>query len=133
MANEDKHLSLHAVGVSLRQINYRLKEIERTGGVAAESRTNTQFGYGFPTENSPFAFGTYHKIAFERSNGTAPTKQFGFSIFETLKDEYSIWICPNGGDMRDTIFRVGHIGALTPENNSTLVAAFNELHNIGKL
>jgi len=29
--------------------------------------------------------------------------------------------------MKDTIFRVGHIGALTKEDNTTLVNAFRDL------
>ena len=56
-----------------------------------------------------------------------PTTANAYDIFLTLKDEYGIWVCPNGGDMKDTIFRVGHIGALTKEDNTTLVNAFRDL------
>lgn len=52
---------------------------------------------------------------------------------DMLKDEYGIWICPNGGEMKETIFRVGHIGALTKEDNSTLVNAFKDLQKRGLL
>ncbi len=45
-------------------------------------------------------------------------------IFEILKDQYGIWICPNGGELRDSVFRVGHLGALTTADNETLVTAF---------
>lgn len=38
-----------------------------------------------------------------------------------------MWICPNGGDMKDTIFRAGHIGALTTADYDKLIAAFREL------
>ena len=38
-----------------------------------------------------------------------------------------MWICPNGGDMKDTIFRVGHIGALTTKDYDMLIAAFQDL------
>ena len=48
-----------------------------------------------------------------------------------MKDEYDIWICPNGGDMKDTIFRVGHFGAQTSEDNDTLIAAFEDLQKRG--
>lgn len=44
-----------------------------------------------------------------------------YDIFTVLKDEYGIWVCPNGGDMAEKVFRVGHIGALTPADNKTLV------------
>ena len=33
--------------------------------------------------------------------------------------------------MKDRVFRVGHIGALTHEDNTTLVNAFKDLHNRG--
>ena len=54
-------------------------------------------------------------------------------IFEILKDEYGIWICPNGGALADTVFRVGHIGALTPEDNDSLIAAWKDMQRRGLL
>lgn len=53
------------------------------------------------------------------------------SIFETLKDHYNIWICPNGGSLRDSVFRVGHLGALTVDDNETLIAAFTDCKRKG--
>ena len=44
-------------------------------------------------------------------------------MFETLKDDYGIWVCPNGGALRDRVFRVGHLGALSVEDNETLLRA----------
>ena len=52
-------------------------------------------------------------------------------IFEILKQEYNIWICLNGGNLKDSIFRVGHIGCLTKEDYDTLIAALKELHQRG--
>lgn len=56
-----------------------------------------------------------------------PTTAKAYDIFLILKDEYGIWVCPNGGNMKDTILRVGHIGSLTKEDNTTLVNAFKDL------
>ena len=56
-----------------------------------------------------------------------------YDVFTTLKDEYHIWICPNGGDMRDRIFRVGHIGALTIEDNTRLLEALKDMQKRGLL
>lgn len=55
------------------------------------------------------------------------TQMTMYDIFLKIKDEYGMWICPNGGDMKDTIFRVGHIGALTTADYDKLIAAFREL------
>ena len=60
-----------------------------------------------------------------------PTSASAYDIFLRLKDEYGIWVCPNGGDMKDSIFRVGHFGAQTPEDNDTLVEALRDLMRRG--
>ena len=56
-----------------------------------------------------------------------PTTQSAYEIFLKIKDEYGMWICPNGGDMKDTIFRVGHIGYLQKTDYDQLIAAFLDL------
>ena len=54
-------------------------------------------------------------------------------IFQVLKDEYGIWICPNGGANADTSFRVGHIGNHSLSDNALLVAALFDLERRGLL
>jgi aspartate aminotransferase-like enzyme len=54
-----------------------------------------------------------------------------YDIFVTLKDEYGIWVCPNGGALADKIFRVGHIGELTSEDNDKLIAALCDMQKRG--
>ena len=56
-----------------------------------------------------------------------PTTASAYDIFTVLKDEYGIWVCPNGGDMKETVFRVGHIGALTKADYDTLLKALKDL------
>lgn len=117
-----------AVGV-LRQINVRLKEIEETGGSEAEiARTASLANYfrkKLQEYNLPFEI-----ISDSLSNAVTPlhpTTQSAYEIFQKLKNEYGIWICPNGGDMKDTIFRVGHIGYLTEAEYDLLIEAFLDL------
>ena len=54
-----------------------------------------------------------------------PTTQSANEIFLKIKDEYGMWICPNGGDMKDTVFRVGHIGCLTEADYDKLIGDFD--------
>ena len=44
-------------------------------------------------------------------------------ILSKLKEEYDIIICPNGGELADKVFRVGHIGNITIEDNDKLFNA----------
>ena len=56
-----------------------------------------------------------------------------YDIFTVLKDEYGIWVCPNGGELADKVFRVGHIGCLTFEDNQKLIQALHDLQKRGIL
>ena len=119
-----------AVGV-LRQINVRLKEIEAAGGDKAEIERTARLANYFRNKikeyNLPFEI-----ISESLSNAVTPlhpTTQSANEIFLKIKDEYGMWICPNGGDMKDTVFRVGHIGCLTEKDYDQLIDAFLELRN----
>lgn len=119
-----------AVGILL-QINERLKEIARNGGADAEVARVAAQAEDFRTKikELPFEF-----VSESPANGVTsvhPTTASAYEIFLTLKDEYGIWICPNGGNMKDTIFRVGHIGALTHEDNTTLINALMDMQRRG--
>lgn len=117
-----------AVGV-LRQINVRLKEIDAAGGDKTEiertSRLANYFRNKIKEHHLPFEI-----ISESLSNAVTPlhpTTQSANEIFLKIKDEYGMWICPNGGDMKDTVFRVGHIGFLTEADYDKLIDAFLDL------
>lgn len=121
-----------AVGILL-QINERLKEIERKGGADAEIRRVAGIAEDFRKriKELPFEF-----VSESPANGVTsvhPLTAKAYDIFLVLKDEYDIWVCPNGGDMKDFVFRVGHIGALTIDDNITLINALKDMQKRGLL
>lgn len=119
-----------AVGILL-QINERLKEIDRQGGADAEVARVASQAADFRERIKDLPFELVSESPANGVTSVHPTTAKAYDIFLTLKDEYGIWICPNGGDMKDTIFRVGHIGALTHENNTTLINAFKDMQKRG--
>ena len=56
-----------------------------------------------------------------------------YDIFTVLKDEYQIWICPNGGELKDKVLRVGHIGALEEKDFDVLIDAMLDMQKRGLL
>ncbi|MBR4750821.1 MAG: alanine--glyoxylate aminotransferase family protein [Thermoguttaceae bacterium] len=121
-----------AVGI-LRQINTRLKEIEAMGGANVEiARVATQAkDFRKKIRDLPFEF-----VSESPANGVTsvhPLNADAYRVFEILKDEYGIWICPNGGNMKSTVFRVGHIGYLSPEDNTTLINALKDMQKRGMI
>lgn len=119
-----------AVGILL-QINARLKEIERQGGADAEVARVAAQAADFREKIKDMPFKLVSESPANGVTSVHPTTAKAYDIFLTLKDEYGIWICPNGGDMKDTIFRVGHIGALTHEDNTTLINALKDMQKRG--
>ena len=121
-----------AVGILL-QINSRFKEIDRSGGADAEVARVAAQAEDFRKKIKGLPF---EMVSESHANGVTslhPTTASAYDIFLKLKDEYGIWVCPNGGDMKDTVFRVGHIGALTHEDNTTLVNALKDMQRRGLL
>ena len=54
-------------------------------------------------------------------------------LFETIKDEYNVFVCPNGGEYKDKVFRVGHIGHIQLEDIDKLIEIFKDLVKRGIL
>lgn len=120
-----------AVGILL-QINERLRmideqgvdsELARVAALAADFRSRID---GLPFE------------LFSKSPANCVTSLYtgdisAKAVFDELKDTYGIWVCPNGGAMAQTVFRVGHIGALTEEDNAKLADALFDMKARGLL
>ena len=118
---------------TLLQIHKRLELIEKNGGIAAERKKIASVAKNFREGISdlPFEF-----VSEAPSNAVTPLHPTGVSakeIIRILKDEYHIWVCPNGGELSDTVFRVGHIGCITDENNQELLNALHDMSARGLL
>ena len=121
-----------AVGI-LRQINARLREIEQAGGVESENRRMAELAADFRSKIADMPFTIVSQSLSNAVTPLHPHNVSAYDIFLRLKDEYGIWICPNGGDMADKVFRVGHLGAITTDDNTTLVEALKDMQRRGLL
>lgn len=113
----------------LLQINARLKEIDARGGIEEERKKIKKLADEFRKSIVDLPVDIYSESL---SNAVTPLATRNCSandIFTILKDEYNIWVCPNGGDLKDKVFRVGHLGNLTSEDNHKLIDALHDLKN----
>lgn len=118
---------------TLLQIHKRLKEILSQGGVFEERRmiASTAENFRSSIKDLPFEF-----VAESPSNAVTalhPINVRATEIVKILKNEYGIWACPNGGDKADEIFRIGHIGYITKEDNNKLIDALHNMNRRGLL
>lgn len=115
-----------AVGILL-QINARLKEINENGGVESEINKAKMLADYFRNNIKDLPFEMISDSPSNAVTSIHPLTANAYDIFLKLKDEYNIWVCPNGGDLRDKIFRVGHIGYLQKSDYDKLIMAFRDL------
>ena len=116
-----------AVG-TLLQINARLKKIDAAGGVSEEIKRAKGLADYFRNRIKGLPLEIVSESLSNAVTPLHPTNGMSaYDIFLKLKDEHGIWICPNGGDMRDKIFRVGHMGCLTKADYDKLVDALKEV------
>lgn len=121
-----------AVGILL-QINARLRNIKEKGGPCSEIDRVSMLAHDFRSRVKHLPFVPLLESPSNAVTFISTPHCSAKEIFQVLKDEFSIWICPNGGSHADDSFRVGHIGNLSIEDNVALVAAFDELNARGVL
>ncbi len=120
-----------AVGTIL-QLAARLNSIDRVG-VEAEQKRIAALAADFREKVKALPFTVFSD---RLSNAVTPLFVQGkcaYRIFEILKDEYDTWVCPNGGALKEDVFRVGHLGNLTEKDNDRLIAALLDLKKRGVL
>ncbi len=116
---------------TLLQINARLKQIENDGGVEIETRKIRLIAEDFRKKIAGLPFEICSESLSNAATPIHPLTASAYDIFTSLKDEYGIWICPNSGELKEKVFRVGHMGALTTADNTKLVEAFKDLQKRG--
>lgn len=116
-----------AVGI-LIQIHQRLREIEANGGVEEEVKRTKELAEYFRDKIKNLPLKNVSESLSNAVTALTPRNNNAYEIFLKLKDEYGIWICPNGGEKKDKVFRVGHIGYLTKSDYDKLVEALIDLN-----
>lgn len=120
-----------AVGI-LRQINKRLRNIDKNGGVESEIAVIKQNAEYFRQQITKFPFTIPSKSMSNAMTPLCPSNNISAEgIFKELKDNYNIWVCPNGGELRHRMFRVGHFGAIGKAEIDTLLNAFSDMQKRG--
>ena len=119
---------------TLLQIHERLKGIQERGGIVAEREQVCKLATRFreAVKELPFSFVVENPK--DRSNAVTALKPLtcgAKKIVQILKDEYQIWVCPNGGEKADAVFRVGHIGFITEQNLDALLSAMHDMQKRG--
>lgn len=115
-----------AVGILL-QINARLQEIKMKGGVKFEIQRVSDLAEDFRKRIIDMPFKLLSESPSNAVTALQSLNTSAYDIYTELKEHYGIWVCPNGGELKDKVFRVGHIGNLTIEDNTKLINALKDM------
>lgn len=113
----------------LLQINARLKEIKKQGGVEAEIEKVSMLANDFRNGIEDLPLEIHPKYLGNSVTGVFCIGSKADDVVNALKTDYGIWVNPNGGKIGEKMFRVGHIGNITLKDNDVLI---NALHDLAK-
>ncbi len=117
---------------TLLQINARLRAIQFGGGTS-EREHIAGIADDFRSKIKDLPLEIVSESMSNAVTALHPLNKGAKEIVKILKDEYNIWVCPNGGEMADKVFRVGHIGYITKDDNQALIDALHDMQKKGLL
>ncbi len=115
------------------QLEARLAQIKRRGGVKESIKRAKEIAEYFRASIKDLPLKFYTSYMPNAMTTLTPTDgKRAIDIVNSLEKEYKIMVCPNGGDLRDVIFRVSHMGEMTKSYVDVLIDAMFNFYKIAR-
>lgn len=112
------------------QLQHRLAQI-RSDGIAAEQAKAAAIATYFRDAILPLSLKPYTGFMPNAMTTLSPTDgRSAFDIVHALDTKYDIVVAPSGGALRDRIFRVAHMGAVTHADTDILIDALFDYYGV---
>jgi len=112
------------------QLLARLEQIKKDGGIESTIQKAKEIATYFREQIKDLPLEFYTNFMPNAMTTLTPkNSKSAFDIVQDLEDNYKIVICPNGGELRDKIFRVSHMGDMTKEDVNLLVNSLKSYYN----
>ena len=117
----------------LLQLHARLTGIVKAG-IESELTKAQKIAEYFRKAIAPLPLAFYHQEYMPNAMTTLmPTDgKKARQIVQDLEDRFDVVVCPNGGDLGNTIFRVSHMGDMTIEYTDVLIEALYSYYGVSK-
>lgn len=114
------------------QLNARLKQLKNNGGIEVEIERISNLAKDFRDKIKEFPFEVRCNCLSNAVTTVHSKEKLDVNIVEVLKNEYDIWVSTARDDLSSSmIFRVGHMGDLSPKDNDTLIDAIRDIQKRG--
>ncbi|MCF6205039.1 MAG: aminotransferase class V-fold PLP-dependent enzyme, partial [Methylococcaceae bacterium] len=113
------------------QLEARLAQIKRLGGVESTIANAKEMAEYFRESIKALPLKAYTPYMPNAMTTLTPTDgKSAMEIVHGLEEAYKVMVCPNGGELRDVIFRVSHMGEMTKEYTDVLINALHAYYKI---
>ena len=111
------------------QLLERLEQIERDGGVVSTIKKAREISSYFREAIHDLPLDFYTNFMPNAMTTLTPTdSKNALTIVKRLESDYKVIVCPNGGKLKETIFRVSHMGDMDEEYVDLLINAFQNYY-----
>jgi aspartate aminotransferase-like enzyme len=112
----------------LLQLHFRLNQIFEIG-IESEIKKAREIAQYFRESIKDLPLACYSDFMPNAMTTLTPTDgKSAWKIVNDLDKEYNIVVAPNGGVLKDKIFRVSHMGAMTKEYTQILIDALRDYY-----
>jgi aspartate aminotransferase-like enzyme len=115
----------------IMQLEQRLIDINEQGGVQSEIESVIRLANFFRNEIVKFPLKIFAKNSSNGITALIPTDgRSAKDIVDYFELKYKIFLCPNGGELSDLVFRVSHMGDMNMNDIELLLIAFKKYYEI---
>ena len=112
------------------QLEARLAQIKKEGGVMKSIARAQDIAKYFRESIKSLPLKAYTPYMPNAMTTLTPTDgKSAMDIVNDLEDRYQVMVCPNGGEERDIIFRVSHMGDMTRMYTDVLIDALFDYYD----
>lgn len=115
------------------QLEARLKQIKNRGGVAQSIANAKEVANYFRQSIKTLPLKEYTPYMPNAMTTLTPTdEKSAMDIVNALEEDYKVMVCPNGGEERDVVFRVSHMGEMTKKYTDILIDALHDYYGVAR-
>ena len=115
------------------QLEARLQQINNRGGISNSIANAQEVANYFRQSIKALPLKESSPYLPNAMTALTPTDgQSAMEIVKVLEEKYKVMVCPNGGEERDLVFRISHMGEMTKDYTDILINALYDYYAIAR-
>jgi len=115
------------------QLQARLEQIKKRGGIAQSIANAKEIAEYFRSNIKALPLKEYTPFMPNAMTTLTPTDgKSAMDVVNDLEKNYKVMVCPNGGEERDVVFRVSHMGEMTKDYTDILINALHDYYGVAR-